>query len=156
MKFFCSLALLFISTTMFSQSFSFRYFEEETKIAKENADFIEEHYLGFYIAQKMQLLKESYTYTEPPTATNPTPRTVVEKPAIYYSVKKVDNYLKRQIKSGDMSNDDALKIMDSVLKVALNVRNQETAKLEEILWNIKSQEEEIVNLYTTRIALNLN
>lgn len=136
-------------------SFTFRYIQQELKEMETSPELVDDHELGFDIAKKLQLLRETYTYEEPPTATNPTPRTVVEKPAIYYSVKKIDKHFKKAIKKGEITEDEARKQLDNILNIALNIRYQETAKFEEVLWDLKREEEEIVKLYANRVTLEM-
>lgn len=158
-KFLSALVILICGFEGVSQdmqaSFTFRYIEQELKELETSPELVDDHYLGFDIAKKMQLLRETYTYEEPPTATNPAPRTVVEKPAIYYSVKKIDKHFKKALRKDEITEDEARKQLDNILNIALNIRYQETGKLEEILWDIKRDEEEIVKLYTDRVTLEL-
>lgn len=156
-KFLLTLATTFILATASAQdvSFTFNYIQEELRDTESDPSMMEEHHLGFEIAKKFQLLKESYTYEEPPTATNPTPRTVVEKPAIYYSVKKIDKHYKRAIRKGEITEDEARKQLNNILNIALNVRFQETEKFEEMLWNLKSDPLAAADFYAKNVNLEL-
>ena len=99
----------------------------------------------------MQLLRETYTYKSESVITNVT-TTEIEKPSIYYSVNKINKYLKKEVKKGGISEDEAKDILMKALIVTLNIRHQNTEKLEKELWSLKDPKE-ITNLYTKRISL---
>ncbi len=148
--------LLFLGIVAYSQdvSFSFRYQQEELKDMEISEEMLKDHFLGYEIAKKMQLLKESYTYQEPGTATQPVGATVVEKPSIFYSVKKIERHLKKATKKEMIGEDDARAQLNSILDIALNIRYQETEKFEQILWDIKDPEE-MATLYSSRVKLEM-
>lgn len=128
------------------------YFEYQEKEQTElNFPSTKRHFLGDEIARKMQLLKQSYTYQTETMMTNVL-NTSIEKPSIYYSVSKINKYLKKEVKKGGISENDAKSIMENVLNIALNIRYQDTQDFEKELWDIKDPSE-ITDLYSNRVEL---
>jgi hypothetical protein len=132
--------------------FTFRYNQEE--LNEPESEAIRKHFLGEDIAYKMQLFKESYTYIEPASATSPADKIIVEKQPIFFSIKKMEKYLKKSVRKGYITEEEAVKILDTALNVALNIRYQDTKEFEDLLYSIK-EEEEIVALYTNRVKLDI-
>lgn len=133
--------------------FSFAYTEEETVDVITEAD-IKGHYLGDDIAYKMQLLRESYTYVEPASATSPADKIIVEKQPIFFSIKKMDKFFKKSIKKGEMTREEAKAKLSYAIDVALNIRYQETDELEDLLWKVKDPSE-IAKIYSDRVRLDI-
>ena len=96
----CFVALVW-SISGYGQEFVFSYDMKETKEV-EFIDRITPHFLGDDIATKIELLKESYTY-EIYNELSFTSQNVVEKSVIYFSMEKVEKWLKKKIKSGLLS-----------------------------------------------------
>ena len=144
---------VFISSAIAAQSqdsFSFRYnMEEQNEIQDING--LKEHFLGEDIAKKFLLLKESYTYMIEDELTQ-NRNTIVEKPSIYYSCKKVSKYMKKAIKKGSLTEDEAKAQLDNILNIALNIRYQETEKVEAILWEIKDPNQ-LMAFYKEKVRL---
>ena len=86
----------------YSQDYTFRYDMQEMEEVV-NTQEIKPHFLGNEIATRLQLLKESYTYKEPNEISG-TENAVIEKPSIYNAVRKVNRYLKKAVKKGDISH----------------------------------------------------
>jgi polyhydroxyalkanoate synthesis regulator phasin len=132
------------------ETFSFRYnMEEQSEI--QDINDLKEHFLGEDIAKKFLLLKESYTYMIEDELTQ-NRSTIVEKPSIYYSCKKVSKYMKKAIKKGNITEDEARAQLDNILNIALNIRYQETEKVEEILWEIKDPNQ-LMAFYKDKVKL---
>ena len=129
------LFFLLVFTARAQESFTFHYQQSEMGEVISQAD-IKKHPFGDDIAYKMQLLKESYTYTEP-ASTSASERIIIEKQPIFFSIKKLDKYLKKGMKKGDLSENDARTELENALNVALNIRYQDTKKLEDLLWKMK-------------------
>ena len=76
-------------------------FSKELDNAEEveyDKNFISQNYLGQKIAEKLYVLQELYTYTEEPTPTDPAVKTIINKPSIYYSLKKLNRHYKKMVK----------------------------------------------------------
>ncbi len=132
--------------------FSFQYQQEEMAEVETESN-IKKHFLGDIIAYKMQLLRESYTYIEPPSATSPAEKIIVEKQPIFFSIKKLDKFLKKQVKSGTMSEEDAKNKLENALNVALNIRYQETDTFEDVLR--KAKPNDLIAIYSDRVKLEI-
>jgi len=144
------LSLISLGFISGAQKYQFEYQEKEQK--EVEAVFTKKHFLGEDIALKMQLFRENYIYKAADIITN-SESTYIEKSSIYNSVYKVSKYLKKRVKSGDISKEEASKTMDSVLTVAINIRHQDTESLEKELWSLKDPTV-LTNLFTEGIALN--
>jgi len=144
------IALTLYATVSFGQKYQFDYFGNENEVSTEVES---DHFLGEAIGNKMGLLKDTYTYstydnisrTEVPT---------VDKPVIYFSIKKVNKHYKKQMKKGALVKEEAIKHMDSILKVALNIKSQYTLDLENDLRKIK-EPSEIVAFFESEIEFRM-
>ncbi|MFY0686862.1 MAG: hypothetical protein JXQ90_06840 [Cyclobacteriaceae bacterium] len=146
-------ALLFIALTssVTAQDFTFNYNMKELDEVQQVND-IKKHFLGEEVATKLQLLKETYTYKEKDPISL-SERTVVEKTAIYNSIKKLSKYYKKQLKTGTVTKEDATTQMVNALNIALNIRYQSTEELEDLLWDIKDPKQ-LTSLYTSQVKLD--
>lgn len=138
-----------LATAQDAYKFEYRKLEK----SEVEAPFYKEHFLGDEVAEKMQLLKESYTY-KVYNEVSQANVAVIEKQPIFFSVNKVSKYLKKQIKKGGMTESQAKEVMNNVLSIALNIRYQETEKLETELWKMKDPEA-IAKLFDERISLGM-
>ena len=132
--------------------FEFRYTQEE-QVKVQLPYEVRSHFLGDEIAEKFQLLKESYTTLEINSIAK-TENMVVEKSSIFYSCKKVSKYLKQGVKKGEISIDEARKQMSDILTIALNIRYQETSQIEKILWDINKNPEQVLAFYQEKVTLD--
>ncbi len=132
--------------------FSFNFIEDKIDDSSVDMGSLSDHYLGLDIAKKLQLLKDSYTWKEEGTPNSPTTKTVVEKPAIYYSLKKLDKYYKKAIGKGEISEAAAKDEFVKALDIALFIRFQETDAFESKLRELK-EDSDIALLYTKKVKL---
>lgn len=110
------------------------YFRDhKPSILNENVDhgLITDHYLGDDIALKMHVLKVMYTYIL--TDDQGMSKTVVRKPAIFHSIKKINLIYKRQLKKGDITEQEARQKLDDTLNVGMAIYAQETDNIESVL-----------------------
>jgi len=145
------LTAMMLSFDSQAQSYVFEYNQQELKEV-QSTTAMEQHPFGEEVAYKFQLLKEQYTYKEA-NEMQQTTFNVVEKPSIYYSVKKANKHLIKSVKSGQMDQEEAIRQLTVVLDKALNIRYQNTDELEKVLWKVKDPVE-ITELYTKEIAMN--
>ncbi|MGK7393914.1 MAG: hypothetical protein ACNS62_05060 [Candidatus Cyclobacteriaceae bacterium M3_2C_046] len=103
--------------------------------------FIQDNYLGHEIAKKMYILEELYTYEEEGTATSPGVKTVVEKPSIYYAIKKLNRYYKKMVKKDRVPLDQAKDNFEHILNIGISIIYQRTASFEEYLDDHRKPEE---------------
>ena len=148
-----ALVLVCMTQTMAQSENQYQFDYMEMELQEIESPFVQEHFLGTDIANKMQLLRENYTYKALNSMTQ-REENFVEKQPIFRSVVKLNKYLKKELKSGSLTMEKAQEIMDKVLLIALNIRYQETTELESELWKIKKPEE-IAQLYNERIAISI-
>jgi len=103
--------------------------------------FVSRNYLGDQIAKKFYILQELYTYEEPGTATSPGTKTIVEKPAIYYSLKKLNKHYKKVVKKGEMTEGEAVNEFEHFLNIGISIVYQPTEDFEEFLSSNRKPEE---------------
>lgn len=133
-------AFVSLSVAAYAQDDEY-YFNDRTheiETIEINEAGMKNHPYGEDIARKFQLLKDTYTWRDLGDATNPTERTVVEKPVLYYSFKKVDKYLKKQVKSGALAQNDAKDALVAVLEIGFSIRHQNTIAFEQAIRAAKS------------------
>jgi hypothetical protein len=139
-----TLVLILVGFTSFGQDgpvFSYAASNEKLDLAEVANEPIPNDPFSEDIAMMMTILKNNYTYEVPPSATKPTPTTVVEKPNLYFAVKKVHKGFKKMVKKGGITNDEAIQRLSEIIQIAVNVRYQDTEALEETLRGTKEPEE---------------
>ncbi len=152
MKFLMTIMFALTIVAVNAQDFTFEYAMKELEEV-QSSDEVKTHFLGNEVAMKMQLLAESYTYKVEDEITG-TAKITVEKPSIYNSVKKTERYLKKGLKKGNITQEEAKLQFDTILNIALNIRYQDTQQLEEVLWDIKDPDQ-IASLYTSKVKLEM-
>ena len=101
------------------------------------------HLFGDEIAKKEVLFKERYLKKIEGTPTSPTTKTVVVKPKVYQSIKKIDKYLVKRVKKGLMEQEKAKADLEACLNVVLICSSSNTFELEERLKAAKKPEKMI-------------
>ncbi|MEO9804304.1 MAG: hypothetical protein ABJF04_13690 [Reichenbachiella sp.] len=137
-KFLFVALFMFVTVSVQAQEFVFDYNEMEMEETESNLAS-SQHPFGTEFTEMMQLLREFYTSEERNTISQTT-TPIVEKPSIYYSVKKTNKHLVKAVKKGHMDVEDAKKELGDILVKALNIRYQNTEALEEKLGKIKDTE----------------
>lgn len=132
--------------------FYFDFMEDKLDESSVDMSIVGKHYLGDGIAKKLQLLQESYTWEEAGTPSSPGTKTIVEKPSIYYALKKLSSGYKKKVKKGEMSEEEALDELTKALDIGLFIRYQNTEEFEAKLKELKSPEE-IAYLFTKKVQL---
>lgn len=150
-------AIAGLATFSFAQSadedvFYFDFIEDKLDDSEINEEYLKEHSLGLDVAKKLELLRESYTWTEPASATVPRDRTIVEKPAIYYALQKLDRHYKKLVKKGEMPLETAKQDLMEAIDIGLFIRYQQTADFETKLRELK-EKEDIAMLFTEKVQL---
>lgn len=113
---------------------------------KVDMTFVSPHYLGEEIALKFHILDETYTTVQAATPTSPTEKTTVNKPVIYYAIKKLSRKYKREIRKGNIAEKKASDNLSHVLDIGLSIFHEETQVFEKVLKDAK-QPEEIMNVF---------
>ena len=129
------------------------YFYNDVPSLKKKIDplRISANFFGEEIALKTYLIKDMYTVVEAPTDYNPVERTIVNKPTIFYSMKKLNSYYKKAVKKGELDMHEATNRMNGYLDICLSVYMQDTNAFENELRKFKKQED--INLIFSRVVL---
>lgn len=136
--------LVFSYASLYSQEIKKFVFNDnlrDTVNLKLDYAFAGNHFLGSQIANKFYRMQETYTYIEKGTPTSPSDKTVVQKPVIFYAVKKLNPYYKKAIKKGEISEKEAIKQLGRTLDLAYVIFNQNTTEFEAYLKENKNPEE---------------
>lgn len=104
-------------------------------------EYLNKNYLGEEIARKYYVLQELYTYEVEGTATSPTTKTIVEKPSIYYALKKLNKHYKKQVKKDNLEMGEAIEQLSHFLDIGISIRYQTTAEFEKYLSDKRKREE---------------
>jgi len=132
--------------------FEFRIYSSAQDFSSVPKDMIEEHVFGELVSQKLYLLDSKYTYEVPIVPGNPQTRTMVRKPVIYDAVRKIERYLKKSVKKGEVSIETASNEFNIVLDVANNVFTAETKSFERAISETDNTDS-LINLLTKRVNL---
>jgi hypothetical protein len=132
--------------------FEFTASPNDSDLNSISSEMIEEHILGKLVSVKLYLLESKYTYQVPIIPGNPQTRTIVRKPVIYDAVIKIERYLKKSVKKGEISTETASIEFNKVLNVAFNVLTAETASFEKAITE-SNDAHSLTNLFTKRVTL---
>lgn len=113
----------------------------EQVLSSVNLQSYPSHLFGDEIALKFAVFEDTYTYIVPGDPSSPMHKTSVQKPLIFNSVKKINTYLKKQVKKKMIDQQQATTNLNHVLNVALSVFAQPSKALEEELKKAKTPEE---------------
>jgi len=130
----------------------YNFIPEEMK--KVTVEMSGTHFMGDEIAKKIYLFEEAYTYTVAIAPGNPANRTMFRKPVVYNSVRKIEKSLRKSVKSGSMTMDEASMKMNKVLDVALTTKGVNTEKFEDSVKSANNADE-LLTLYS-QVRLNYN
>lgn len=108
--------------------------------------FVAPHYMGQEISLKFHILDDTYTTVEAATPTSPTEKTIVNKPVIYYAIKRLSRKYKKEIKKGRITEEQAKENLNHVLDIGLSIFHEETDEFEDVLKGAK-QPDEIMNVF---------
>ena len=124
-------------------------FEQDPKsldISGINQADVKSHVLGDGIAKKMVLLSDRYTQIVPATPTSPVEKTMVKKPIIYNSIKKLNKYYSKAVKKNEMDTAVAKAEFEKCLDIALIIYNKNTSQFEQTLKEAK-QPKDILSVF---------
>ena len=146
-----------VANTNIRSTFEFASTSQVTSTESVTNEMAGNHFLGDEIAKKMYLFNDHYSYKVAIAPGNSATKTVFRKPEIYSSVKKIERFLKKGVKNGDIKNTVAQNEYDKVLNVVLNILDENTAKLEERLKSAGENATELLNIYLYEVKLeNIN
>lgn len=105
------------------------------------------HDLGQRVACLKNLMENHYITKEDVIPGDPMMRTIVLKPNVYYTVRKIEKYLKREVKNGDIRLEEASSQMEHILEVALSVIDNKEESFEIALNKNKKNMENLITLF---------
>jgi len=132
--------------------FNFAGYSYNYELEKITNEMAGNHAFGDEIAKKMFLLGQKYTSEVELIPGNPQTKTVIQKPVIYDAVKRIEKYLRKSVKKGSLSIDQATYTLNKVLDVALCIRNADTKNFEVAIASSDSEDNKI-DLFTKRVNL---
>lgn len=132
--------------------FEFRTSLTDKQISEISAEMTDNHELGEMVSKKFYLLDSKYTYEMPLIPGNPQSKTVVRKPVVYESVYKIEKYLKKSVKKGEISVENATVIMNKVLDVANCILTVDTIDFEKEIDKRKNPQE-LTQLFMNHVKL---
>ena len=138
------LVLLFIGAAVFGQNdkkFVFANTLDDTSRVKIDYSLSGRSYFGDIIARKLYLLEKTYTYVEKGTPMSPSDKTIVQKPTIFYALKKLTKYYKKQVKKGHLTMAEAVDKLIIDLDKGYAIFSQDTNEFEDYLRQLKKPED---------------
>jgi hypothetical protein len=133
--------------------FQFKASSMDYQMEGISAEIAGPHPFGEIIAKKLYLLDEKYSSQVAIRPGDPAVKTVIKKPVIYESVKRVERDLKRSVKKGEIALTTATSEFNIVLDVALNILTIDTKDFENAIKSSGSTDSKI-ELFTKRVNLH--
>ena len=133
-------------------AFKFKGYSTEYELERISSEVAGSHIFGELIAKKLFLFDEKYTTQVALAPGNPASRTVIKKPVIYESVKRIERDLKRSVKKGEIPFTEAANKLNTVLDVALSVLTTDTKDFEHAI-DLSVNTESKIELFTKRVTL---
>jgi hypothetical protein len=133
--------------------FKFKGYSIESELENISGELAGNHPFGETIAKKVYLFNEKYTSQVAIAPGNPANKTVIKKPVVYESVKRIERDLKRSVKKGEILLTTATSEFSIVLDVALNIVTIDTEDFENAIKSSGNTHSRI-ELFTKRVILN--
>lgn len=133
--------------------FKFKGYSTDYELENISKEIAGNHPFGEMISRKLYLFNEKYTTQVALAPGNPAAKTVVRKPVIYESVKRIERDLKRSVKKGEVPLTTATSEFNIVLDVALNILTPDTKDFENAIKSSGNTHAKI-ELFTKRVILN--
>lgn len=99
------------------------------------------HLFGDETARRFAVFKNLYTFVDSGDASSRSVTTNVLKPSIFHSINRLNNYFRREVRSGNLDKAVAKQKLIRVLNIGLSVYDQPTAGLEAALREAKEPSE---------------
>ena len=133
-----------------SSKFSFTVYGE---IPSVKVDYAQSHFLGEPIETKWNTFLKNYTQVSEQSIGFASTNVQFVKPVIYNAVQKVNKYLKKSVKKGLVSKDEATTIMNHVLDCANVVCFEpDTEAFEQAIDNAETREDIIRVFQNTELV----
>lgn len=108
----------------------------------------EEHEFGPRVACLKVLMEKYYITQEEVIPGDPMRRTIIKKPNIYNVTRKIEKYLKKEVKKGNIALDKATNDFTHILEVSLTIINEtDTETFEEAIDRNKKSIEDQINIF---------
>jgi hypothetical protein len=133
--------------------YEFNAFSRDYELESITAEMAGDHIFGETIAKKVYLLESKYTSEVEIVPGNPQTRTVIRKPLIYETVKRIEKLLKKEVKKGTLTSESATTSLNKVLDVALNILASDTENFESAIDALDNTESKLL-LFTNQVKLN--
>ena len=140
-------------STKTSRPFVFQGYSREYDLSRITNELSGNHFLGESIAKKVYLLDDLYTSEVAVVPGNPQMKTIIKKPVIYTAVKRIEKYMAKAVKKGEISKELAIEEFNRVLDVALSVLSEDTRQFEVEIEALHDDSARI-DLFTRRVSLN--
>lgn len=116
---------------------------------------VSSHVLGDEVAKKMVLFRERYTKIQEASPTSPVEKTIIVKPNIYNSIRKIEKYYSKGVKKNTIEKEKAVADFSYCLDVALCVSGKRTNELEDRLKKVRKNPLHIVEVLSD-VELNFS
>lgn len=123
----------------------------EDQIGEIDLSLVRNHKLGIKVALYLHLLDQEYTYVTEAAPGSFSGRMVVQKPAIYNSIYRIEKHFRKQIRKGLVSEKQGRNELIRTVEIALILLHKETSEFETALDKAKT-DEKLLSLYS-RIKL---
>jgi hypothetical protein len=143
-----------VSVTPNQVYFSFPSMDQSTYLTQIDNKEAGKHFLGEFVAKKQFLFSNRYSYKEPIAPGSSATKIIYRKPDIYFSVKKIEKHIKKELANNKISNEEAIKIYNKVLNVALNVLDEDTQSLERRINSVNRNPSELLKVFVNEVELN--
>lgn len=127
------------------ESFRFSTFRSP-EIDRVDKSLVAKHYLGDDVAVLYYIFRNTYVQKQTDSYSGNLTGTVIQKPAIYDSIIKINKQLKKAVKKGSYTKDEAIEIMKDCLEKSYAVFFVETTDLEMHMSKL-SDLEQYIKLY---------
>ncbi|GAB6122578.1 hypothetical protein [Dysgonomonas termitidis] len=108
----------------------------------------EEHEFGSKVACFKVLMEEYYVTQEEVVPGDPMRRTIIKKPNIYNTTRKIEKHLKKEVKRGNIPLEKAINDFTHILEVSLTIINEaDTEAFEEALDRNKKSIEDQISIF---------
>lgn len=101
------------------------------------------HEFGSYVACLKKMVEKSYVTKEDVIPGDPMMRTIVNKPQIYYLVRKIEKHFKKEVEKNEISLTDASSQYAYVLKVALALLSESAETTSPFEAHVKNSRKDI-------------
>lgn len=135
-----------------SIEFEFSAFSHDLELENISSEIAGEHMFGTNIAKKINLFESKYTREVALVPGNPQTKTIIYKPVIYESVKKIEKYLKKAVKKNEITIETASANLNKVLDVAINIATADTKAFEERI-SETGDTNNLLQLYVRKVKL---